>query len=90
MILTVGLEIAVLTLANGRRGRDDGKDGPRLGGSGRAPDVGDKGLERGLESDEVGDKGDDGLDWDSGERAKEGLRGESLVIGAMVEDMFFG
>lgn len=49
MILTVGLEMAVLTLAKGRSGRDDGKDGPRLGARGRAPDVGEEGLELGLE-----------------------------------------
>lgn len=83
MILTVGLEIAVLTLAKGRNGREEGKDGPRFGRR-RAPDVGEVGLEK----DEVGDKGEDGEDWDNGERAKVGLRGESLVIGAMVEDMF--
>lgn len=32
----------------------------------------------------MGDKGED----DNGERAKVGLRGESLVKGATVEDMF--
>lgn len=90
MILTVGLEMAVLTLANGRKGRDDGKDGPRFGARGRAPEVGEEGLELGLEKDEVGDKGEDGEeDWDSGERANAGLRGESLVIGATVKDIFF-
>ena len=77
MSLTVGLETAALILGKGRKGREAGKDGERLGGCGRGA-VEERGDELGEDVADAGLRGEclTGL-WviDNGESAEGIARG---------------